>query len=183
MFKRKKKKTGCETPEFRSKVPMPPVKPPPPPTSGSNAVKPNPSYVPPASIKKSCPYETPCGWCTKWDKKCDNKIGPERGQRVNINPIDDAIDEPLETLVNKACTSESDHEWVCDGMSTEGGSYTCTKCYVHKFVPHTTELHTHPTITAFYDGLTVTLPIGDPDHMWNNNNEYDYKINKENENE
>ena len=22
-----------------------------------------------------CPYETPCGWCTKWDKKCDNKIG------------------------------------------------------------------------------------------------------------
>lgn len=27
MFKRKKKKTGCETPEFRSKVPMPPIKP------------------------------------------------------------------------------------------------------------------------------------------------------------
>lgn len=25
MFKRKKKKTGCETPEFISKVPMPPV--------------------------------------------------------------------------------------------------------------------------------------------------------------
>lgn len=22
-----------------------------------------------------CPYETPCGWCSKWDKKCDNKIG------------------------------------------------------------------------------------------------------------
>lgn len=27
MFKRKKKKTGCETPEFKSKVPMPPIKP------------------------------------------------------------------------------------------------------------------------------------------------------------
>ena len=26
MFKRKKKKTGCETPEFRSKVPPPPIK-------------------------------------------------------------------------------------------------------------------------------------------------------------
>ena len=75
MFKRKKKKTGCETPEFRSKVPMPPVKPPKPPTSGSNAVKPNPNYVPPASVKRSCPYELPCGWCTKWDKKCDKKIG------------------------------------------------------------------------------------------------------------
>lgn len=23
----------------------------------------------------SCTYETPCGWCTKWDKKCDKKIG------------------------------------------------------------------------------------------------------------
>ena len=27
-FKRKKNKTGCETPEFRSKVPMPSIKPP-----------------------------------------------------------------------------------------------------------------------------------------------------------
>jgi hypothetical protein len=52
-----------------------PTPPPPPPTSGSNAVKPNPNYIPPASVKKSCPYELPCGWCTKWDKKCDKKIG------------------------------------------------------------------------------------------------------------
>ena len=70
MFKRKKKKTGCETPKFRRHTappqyevpPMPPVKPP---TSGSNAVKP----------RRPCPYETPCGWCAKWDKKCDRKIG------------------------------------------------------------------------------------------------------------
>ena len=27
MFNRKKKKTGCETPEFRSKIPMPPINP------------------------------------------------------------------------------------------------------------------------------------------------------------
>lgn len=20
-----------------------------------------------------CVYETPCGWCTKWDKKCDEQ--------------------------------------------------------------------------------------------------------------
>ena len=52
-FKRKKK-TGCETPEFRSKVSMPPVRPPKPPTSGSNAVKPNPNYVPPDSVKPQC---------------------------------------------------------------------------------------------------------------------------------
>ena len=23
----------------------------------------------------NCTYETPCGWCTKWEKKCDKKIG------------------------------------------------------------------------------------------------------------
>ena len=22
-----------------------------------------------------CDYRTPCGWCSKWDKKCDKKIG------------------------------------------------------------------------------------------------------------
>jgi hypothetical protein len=32
-----------------------------------------------------------------------------------------------------------------------------------------------PTIEATYGNLTVTLPVKDPDHMWNNNNEYDYK--------
>jgi hypothetical protein len=24
-----------------------------------------------------------------------------------------------------------------------------------------------PTITAFYDGLSVTLPVDDPNHLWN----------------
>lgn len=27
------------------------------------------------NIAGICPYETPCGWCTKWDKECDEKIG------------------------------------------------------------------------------------------------------------
>ena len=22
----------------------------------------------------NCVYETPCGWCSKWDKKCNKKI-------------------------------------------------------------------------------------------------------------
>ena len=54
MFKRKKKKTGCETPELRKPTP-----PPPPPTSGSNAVKPNPNYVPPASTPRYNPPPMP----------------------------------------------------------------------------------------------------------------------------
>lgn len=35
------------------------------------------------------------------------------------------------------------------------------------------------TVTASYDNLTVTIPIKDSaNHMWNNNNEYDYKENE-----
>ena len=25
-------------------------------------------------LTMQCTYSTPCGWCTKWDKKCDKKI-------------------------------------------------------------------------------------------------------------
>lgn len=45
-----------------------------------------------------CTYSTPCGWCCKWDKKCDKKIGcgdddkPQRGLRAKGNFINDAID-------------------------------------------------------------------------------------------
>lgn len=200
MFKRKKKKTGVQTPEFRKPTPPPPK----PPTSGSNAVKPNPNYVPPASVAKpmirlygmrsgdlrdwvkttaqigdiayyhddisdcdylycyhgpddnpyweqvdqyylekflknenkgdeemeglnpltmQCTYKTPCGWCAKWDKKCDRKI-PE-------SPI------LKETLTNKICKSDEDHEWVCCGISTKGSHYRCTKCGAYKTVPYT----------------------------------------------
>jgi hypothetical protein len=26
----------------------------------------------------NCIYETPCGWCSKWDKKCDRKAFEEK---------------------------------------------------------------------------------------------------------
>lgn len=76
----------------------------------------------------NCVYETPCGWCSKWDKKCDKKT-PERGQRAKCNPIDDAA-------ANKTCQSESDHKWECIGMSTRGTDYICRKCYARKTVPN-----------------------------------------------
>ena len=54
MFQHKKKKTSGETPKYRL-----PAKPP---------------IVGEGIPKQPCLYETPCGWCTKWDKKCDKKI-------------------------------------------------------------------------------------------------------------
>lgn len=49
------------------------------------------------NITGICTYETPCGWCTKWDKKCDKKIGcgdnkPQRGLRTQCNLMEDTID-------------------------------------------------------------------------------------------
>lgn len=52
----------------------------------------------------NCIYETPCGWCAKWDKKCDKKIGhdndnkPQRGLRANANIIDDVIGSELDDI-------------------------------------------------------------------------------------
>ena len=59
----------------------------------------------------NCIYETPCGWCSKWDKKCDRKI-PERGKRSSINPVDDVFsgDDTDVAALYKLCTSDSDHE-------------------------------------------------------------------------
>ena len=76
----------------------------------------------------NCIYETPCGWCSKWDKKCDKKT-PERGQRAKCNPIDDAF-------TNKMCQSEFDHEWECIGISTIGTDYICRKCFARKNAPY-----------------------------------------------
>lgn len=32
-------------------------------------------------VKTSCYYKTPCGWCFKWNKKCDSKIGKNNRSR------------------------------------------------------------------------------------------------------
>jgi hypothetical protein len=45
-------------------------------------------------LTMQCIYSTPCGWCTKWDKKCDKKIGggdekPQRGLRAKTSILDD----------------------------------------------------------------------------------------------
>jgi hypothetical protein len=50
------------------------------------------------NITGICPYETPCGWCAKWDKKCNEKIGydnikPQRGLRAKAGIfLDEAMD-------------------------------------------------------------------------------------------
>ena len=38
-------------------------------------------------LTRQCTYSTPCGWCTKWDKKCDKKIGCESPKQLDEEVI------------------------------------------------------------------------------------------------
>ena len=82
----------------------------------------------------NCVYETPCGWCSKWDKECDKKMYSKSYRIKNPKPIT-SVDDDSTTLVNKICVEESDHEWECCGMSTAGSDYVCKKCHAHKIYP------------------------------------------------
>ena len=75
----------------------------------------------------NCVYETPCGWCSKWDKKCDRKM------LEKVNTVDKDIEKAQDaSKAVEKCKSECDHQWECTGMSTAGIQYTCKKCYAQK---------------------------------------------------
>ena len=40
-------------------------------------------------LTMQCAYSTPCGWCTKWDKKCDKKIGNTTISEAMLKSIND----------------------------------------------------------------------------------------------
>lgn len=60
-------------------------------------------------------YSTPCGWCTKWDKKCDNN------------------NQQKEYVTNVGCN----HDWEYYEVNTAGTQYRCTKCGMTKTEPVT----------------------------------------------
>lgn len=47
-------------------------------------------------LTRQCTYSTPCGWCCKWDKECDKKIGCGT---TTSNPKNDLL--TLETVLEK----------------------------------------------------------------------------------
>lgn len=89
----------------------------------------------------NCVYETPCGWCSKWDKECDKKIH---------KPTESVND--LSTHIIKKCESESDHEWEGCSISTTEINYICKKCGARKTIPMD---------YSFYGELTMSVPKND----------------------
>jgi len=110
----KKNKTGYQPPEYRNFTL------PPPPVSGSNAFKSGLVTILPndiGTVEIMCHYETPCGWCTKWDKKCDKKIGcgdekPQRGLRAKAGIFFDETSKPCAECAHDDWDMPQCHE--CD---------------------------------------------------------------------
>ena len=67
-------------------------------------------------------------------------IFDNQNTKDNLKPIatvDVIIDDTsAEKVINVTCNSESDHEWECIEISTEGTSYICKKCYARKILPY-----------------------------------------------
>lgn len=70
-------------------------------------------------LTMQCTYSTPCGWCAKWDKKCDKKIGPERGLRAKTNIIDDAANFSYGKCLD--CKHDGWHMPQCTECNPENG--------------------------------------------------------------
>jgi hypothetical protein len=76
-----------------------------------------------------CVYETPCHWCSKWDKQCDKKIGY---QSRAMNAIYD-VPTAYVMAVNEGewiCT-ECAYTWKCSVCGNEHfGTRTnfCSNC-------------------------------------------------------
>ena len=43
-------------------------------------------------LTMQCTYETPCGWCTKWDKKCDRTIGSSKSGMFDLALYHDLLE-------------------------------------------------------------------------------------------
>ena len=71
----------------------------------------------------NCVYETPCGWCSKWDKKCDKITGKTK----LINNIDKFVYMANCNHERKICTAAN---------SPAGRIYRCNKCRATKTEPH-----------------------------------------------
>ena len=75
-----------------------------------------------------------------------------------------------EGKILEECEIDDFNEWIKQDAA-ESGFY-----FDEELEQWSNAINHIPTIEATYDNLTVTIPVGDPDHMWNKNNEYDYKM-------
>ena len=65
-----------------------------------------------------CNYITPCGWCEKWDKKCDLKVKEEN---KNVKPVIQDKNKCVYYNIKGYCMGTKEQE-ICD-LNIRGISY------------------------------------------------------------
>lgn len=65
-----------------------------------------------------CNYITPCGWCEKWDKKCDLKVKEENR---NVKPVIQDKNKCVYYNIKGYCMGTKEQE-TCD-LNIRGISY------------------------------------------------------------
>ena len=63
--------------------------------------------------------------------------------------------------VMEDCEIDDFDEWLHEDADKRGYYYD------YELEQWSKAINPTPTITAFYDGLSVTIPVDDPDHLWN----------------
>lgn len=63
--------------------------------------------------KTDCCYKTPCGWCSKWDKICDLKLGNTSDIYANqvITKEHNHNSKGFRYLVGPTCATTSTDGW------------------------------------------------------------------------
>ena len=78
------------------------------------------------NITGVCPYETPCGWCAKWDKECDkkmykseDKLAATPGDVFTVEYLNPTLIRGCDTCAKKGwdmpecreCNKKNDYKW------------------------------------------------------------------------
>lgn len=105
-----------------------------------------------------CTYRTPCGWCSKWDKECDRKIGTATPTKISTNQFDEnnsTITKVQDISVREtdSVTAISSKPKRCGGCDkTDGMCYTSNppqvKCIITGKFHYYDDVCDRDTITA-----------------------------------
>lgn len=80
-----------------------------------------------------CTYRTPCGWCSKWDKECDRKIGAATPTKINTNQFDE--NNSTITKVQDISVSPTDSDTAISYKPKRCGNCDKTDGVVYTSIP------------------------------------------------
>ena len=100
------------------------------------------------NLTGTCPYATMCGWCSKWDKECDRKIGAATPTKISTNQFDgnnarNSVYDPrtggfADIVVTE--TAKASAPQTCDTCDCKPTATTAVESYINTTTPLTSKL-------------------------------------------